>query len=931
MTTAFAPAASSRWSRPFASMAALICLLLLSAIAMASSAEAKTGITEYKTIVSDTKAGGHPDIYIHGKWETHVSPPNAPCNCDDVRVITTNMPTGFIGNQHAVTTCAYAQFTLNQCSADSQLGAVYNPSLGGGYIPLYNLEAPSDQAGRLGFIVPLVSAPQLLNFAARTESDYGLTITTSQIFHILPVVGIDMWLWGVPADPIHDSARFRTPLVGTGACSPGISNPEYGGLEYPYPCPNITEASSTVPPVPLLQNPTTCGVPLTGSIELDYYNQVHTQAEYPWPATTGCDQLGFNPSLTTKTTTSQADTASGLDVDLKVPQTQSPTTPSPSEIQAVQTTLPVGFSINPNAADGKTSCTDPEGSFGTRDAASCPEHAKVGTLELDSSALPGPIFGAIYLGEPLPGNRYRIFLTADGFGTHVKLAGSANLDSETGRIQISFVNLPQSPFSRFNLHFFGSERGLMATPTQCGTYAVESDFTPWDNALPVQHLTSYFTIDSGPGGRPCPGKPRPFDPQLAAGTWNSTAGMRAPFTFQVTREDGEQNLSQASVEAPPGFSAFLNGIPYCSETALATLSSGYAGLAELANPACAGASQVGTAVIGAGAGTHPLYTPGKVYLAGPYKGAPLSLAAVVPAVSGPYDLGAVLVRIALRIDPVTAQVTADSDPLPQILEGIPLRLRSVMVNLDRSNFTVNPTNCSPFEFSTMIAGDEGAIAHKTAHFQASNCRNLDYAPKLSLELSGGLARRGHPAVHAVLRTGSDESNSRRVSVSLPPGEQLDNSHISTICTRVQFAADQCPAGSLIGDAEAQTPLLDQPLTGSVYLRSSTHELPDLVFDLHGQIDIELVGRINSTKDGALRTTFTQVPDAPVSRFELNLAGGSKGLLVNSENLCENPKRAKVKMTGQNGASLTRNPKLQTDCGSSGRHKRHKRHHHRTAG
>ena len=917
--------------RALASLIALAFVLLLGAVTMTSQAEAGTGITEFETRVSDTQAGGHPDVYVALFWKNHGNPPPAPCSCDDVRIVTTDMPTGFIGNQDAVATCAYAQFSLNQCSPDAQLGAAYPPvPLVSGYVPLYNIEAPSNQPALTGFIIPTVGAPQLLNLVARTESDYGLSTESSQLFHLLQPNAFFLWLWGVPADPIHDSARFKSPVVGLGNCMSSPPNPEYpAGINYPNPCPGITEASSTLPPVPLLQNPTTCGVPLSSRVTLEYYTKDFVSAEAPWPATTGCDQLSFDPSLTTKTTTSQADTASGLDVDLKVPQTMSAETPSQTEIKASTTTLPVGFSINPNAADGKDVCTDIEGAFGTRDAARCPEHSKVGTVEIDSSALPGPIFGAIYLGEPRPGERYRIFLTADGFGVHVKLAGTAHPDPQTGQIEVSFEDLPQTPFSRFNMHFFGSERGLMATPTQCGTYAVETDFTPWNNALPVQHLTSYFTIDSGHGGRPCPGKPRPFDPKLTAGVWNNTAGMTSPVSFRITREDGDQNLHGVEVTTPPGLSAFLAGIPYCSEAALAAITTaGYTGLSELASPTCPAASQVGTAVTGAGAGTHPLYTSGRVYLAGPYKGAPLSLATVVPAVSGPYDLGNVVVRVALRVDPVTAQITAVSDPLPQIIEGIPLRLRSVLVDLDRSNFTLNPTNCNPFEIASTITGSEDGVARPSSHFQVSNCRNLDYGPRLSLKLSGGLNRRGHPAIRAVLTTGPNEANSRRVSVTLPEGEQLDNAHIVTICTRVQFAADNCPDGSRIGTAEAQTPLLDQPLKGNVYLRSSSNELPDLVADLRGQVDVEVVGRIDTTKNGALRTTIAQVPDTPVSRVELNLLGGSRGLLVNSESLCKETKRAKVKMTAQNGASLTRRPKLLTSCGSAARHKRH---HDRRAG
>ena len=409
----------------------------------------------------------------------------------------------------------------------------------------------------------------------------------------------------------------------------------------------------------------------------------------------------------------------------------------------------------------------------------------------------------------------------------------------------------------------------------------------------------------------------------AAGQVNG-AGLHSPFSMLISREDGDQNLDGITIELPPGVSATLKGIPYCSDAALAqAASASYTGLAELASPSCPAASRVGTATSGAGAGTHPLYAPGSAYLAGPYKGAPLSLAVVTPAVSGPYDLGNVVVRVALHVNPQTAQVTAVSDPLPRILEGIPLRLRSIQVDLDRKDFTLNPTSCEPSQFRGTITGSEGGVANPVNFFQVGNCGSLDYAPKLSLTLTGGLARRGHPAIHAVLEARPGEAASRRVSVALPSGELLDNSHIDTVCTRVQFAADNCPAGSSLGTARARTPLLDEPLKGKVYLRSGPNKLPDIAVDLEGQIDVVLVGKIDTVSGGALRTTFSSIPDAPVEEFRLDLAGGKKGLIQNSKPICGRKLRMKVRMTGHNGARFNRNPLLQSSCGKA-RKKKSKR-------
>ena len=928
------------WARRFAVAGCAVVVGLLLAAISASMAQANSPIYSVETTPSTTQAGGHPDVEVGfavGNRATQGF--KDPCFCNDPKVVTAHLPTGLIGNPHVTPQCTTTEFAAFECPVDSQVGLVatllFN-SLGKGgqywWEPLYNMEPHTDQAGLLAFPAPLIENPIYVELSSRTDSDYGLDATTSGIERTIPIFKINQFLWGIPADPIHNALRLPT---GTGqnfiSCGFEEILPELRENKYPAPCfqPPFTPAVSNSPRLPLLSNPTSCTGVLTSSLDTLSFDHGTDHAETTYPAITGCDQLQFNPSLSAKPTTTETDAPSGLDIDLKVPQLQSPTTPSPSEIKAATITLPEGFSINPNAADGKVSCSDLDGSFGTTLAAHCPEFSKVGTLEIDSSALPGPIPGYIYLGDPKPGDRYRLILAADGFATHIKLVGSAVADPQTGQIVASFQNLPQSPLTEFKLHLFGSERGLLATPTQCGTYAVHSKFTPWDGALAEQNATQFFSLDTGPTGVPCPGSPRPFDPSFAAASAGNTAGAHSSFSVTLSRDDGDQNLSGLTVTTPPGFAATLKGVPYCPETAITQLSAlGYAGLAEQASSTCPAASQIGTTVAGAGAGTHPLYSPGKVYLAGPYKGAPLSLVVVIPAISGPYDLGAVAVRAAIKVDPTTAQVTTVSDPLPRILEGVPLRTRSITVNLDRPDFALNPTNCDPFAVNATIDGDEGARASLSSRYQVANCSILPYAPKLSLTMSGGVNRRGHPAIHALLQTGAADANTRSTAVTLPKGELLDNAHISSICTRVQFAAGSCPESSRIGEAEARSPLLDQPLTGSVYLRSSSNKLPDLVIDLKGQISFTAVARIDSV-DGRLRTTFETVPDVPLGTFVLNLQGGAKGLVTNSEGLCGAKKRATVRMTGQNGDVMNSKPKLRVACGGKAGQKH--RHQSRKAG
>jgi len=908
---------SSKSSAVPRTLAALLAIALFGLLLIAASASAQpegARIKKWVTERSTGQAGGHPDLDIEFEVGTRVDPfiPDS-CFCNTVKDVHFEFPAGFIGNPHAMPECTAAQFTLNECPIDSQVGEAepYVILSDEGFAqvaprPVYNLTPQPGQAGLVAFSAPVINFPVYTVLEARTGSDYGLNASVKGILSYLPLQTFIQKMWGVPADPIHDPKRAVY---------------ESGGL-YQYGSP------SNSPEKPFLSNPTSCVGPLSTTFTTVAYDRGVHHATYPWAATTGCDQLNFNPSQSALPTTESADSPSGLDVDLEVPQSDNPNTPSDSEIRGTVVRFPEGLSINPSAADGKTSCSDAQahlGAFGSEEEAQCPEFAKIGTSLIDSWALPAPIPGGIYLGEPKPGDRYRVIVTADGYGTHVKFAGSTKLDPRTGQLTAFFENLPQAPLTEFSLHFFGSERGLFATPSKCGTYPVESEFEPWAGGS-NQTSVQFFKISSGPGGSPCPGASRPFEPGFVAAGQSNGAGSHSPFSIEITRPDGDQTISTIGVHTPKGFTATLKGIPYCPNSVLSSIeSSSYSGSVELNNPKCPAASQVGVSWAGAGAGSKPYYAPGKVYLTGPYKGAPLSFTVITPAVSGPYDLGNVVNRVAVNVDPTTAEVTAVSDPLPQLIDGIPLRLRSVLINLDRRDFTLNPTSCNPFNVTGILTGDQGAKAEPSSHFQVANCDTLGYEPKLTTTLTGGTKRGGHPALKATLtQDPSGEANTARAVVALPHSEFLDNENIRTICTRVQFAADKCPAASIYGHARAITPLLDQPVEGPVYLRSSSNLLPDLVAALKGPasqpIEVDLVGKIDSFNEG-IRTTFESVPDTPVSKFVLTMQGGKKGLLVNSTNICKGTHRVQAKITGQNGATANQNPELQAPCKKNARKKR----------
>jgi hypothetical protein len=921
-----------------------VALALVGLLTLASGASAKVPVRVFGFSPSSTQAGGHPDLQIafsllSGKKQQEQEGANTPCDCQSPRFITVHAPQGLVGNPHATPQCTAADFSNETCPVDSQVGVIALAAGGIGFVrPVYNLVPREGEAGLLGFAS--VSIHVYESFSARTNSDYGLE-TKIAVPDLLPLDHVDQILWGVPADPSHDDLRVDQAIFGLKLCNandvpatPNLTDetlPPTGPASAVKICGNKPGSGrpSNSPPVPFTENPTACGEPLLGGIDVLGYDASENSATAPYPQTTGCDVLSFNPSLAARPSTEATDSPSGLDVELTVPQYESPSVPSPAEIKGTEMTLPEGFSINSNAADGKTSCSDQEASFGTTNEAHCPEASKIGTLNIETPLLPGPLPGYLYLGKPLPGNRYRVFLTADGFNVHVKLAGRAELDKATGQIRVIFEDLPETPFQKFSLHIFGSERGALATPTKCGTYGITTTFTPWDAVLGKQTSKTFFEINHGPNGSPCPGTNRPFNPGFEAAAEGNTAGAHTPFALRLTRQDGDQYLSALNVKTPPGFSATLKGIPYCPEAAIAAASRGaYSGLSEQSNPSCPAASQVGEIIGGAGAGSRPFYAPGKAYLAGPYKGAPLSLVVVVPAVSGPYDLGDIVVRNALYVDPETAQVSAVSDPLPQIVEGVPLRVRSILVSLNRPNFTLNPTNCDPHSIEAKITGAEGATATPSTHFQVANCANLPFAPKLSLKLRGGTKRAGHPALTGTLKARAGDANISKLVVALPHSEFLDQSHIGTVCTRVQFAAHSCPAASVYGKATATTPLLDQPLSGPVYLRSSSNLLPDLVIALKGPpsqpVEVVVAGKVDTGSSGGIRTSFETVPDAPVSSFTLSMAGGKKGLLENSTDICKAPQRVSVKATGQNGRQANSNPPLEANCKAKAK-KRHKRH------
>jgi hypothetical protein len=916
--------------------------LLLIAFLVPSGAQAAFGIKSFSTPATnrdgtaDFQAGSHPFEYTVDfamNQDANERPEGT------LRDLIVKLPPGLVGNPEAVPRCTGAQFEglLPKCPGDTQIGVVHFSLAGISAVfefPVFNLAPPAGVPGMLGFAG--FSANSFQEARVRSDDDYGLDISDITIPTFVEIQFISETIWGVPADPRHDAEREC--LV------PG------GGYEL--------GCASDVPPAPYLSLPTSCGEPLESTLSVDSVQNpgvfdtktVLSEEEGTPAGMDGCNAVEFEPEISSQPTTTLADSPTGLDFDLHQPQNQDPEGLSTAHLKDATVTLPEGMTINPSVANGLAVCSEDQiGLIGTgfpapnpihfsKNPQSCPNASKLGTVEVKTPLLNHKLEGGVYLAKPYDnpfGSFMGLYLAVEDEQTGIvaKLAGEVVPDPQTGQLTTTFTENPQLPLEDVELHLFNGPKAALKTPLTCGTYTTTSTMVPWSTPEgETVHPSDPFQTSVAAGGSgACPSTEAgaPNKPSFTAGTIAPQAGAYTPFVLKIARQDGSQRIRQIDTTLPKGLTGKLAGIPYCPEAAIAQAKSREApnqGATEQAHPSCPAASEVGTATVGAGAGVTPYYTTGHAYLAGPYKGAPLSMVIITPAVAGPFDLGAVVVRTPFYVDPETAKIHAVSDPLPWIIQGVPLDIRSIALSLARPSFTLNPTSCDPMQVLGSTTSTLGSLASLESPFQVGGCKALGFSPKLNLSLKGGTKRGRFPALKAVLTypQGSNYANTASAQVTLPHGEFIEQAHFKTICTNVQFKANACPAGAIYGKAKAITPLLEAPVEGPVYLRSSTHKLPDLVISLKGQVNADLVGRIDTGKNKGLRTTFEAAPDVPVSKVILEMQGGKKGLLVNSENLCSKEQRAIADLTAQNGKVSETNPLVHNDCkGGKAKKKAHK--------
>jgi hypothetical protein len=907
--------------------------------------------TEFCSVATPSQffeqAAGHPHWGFTQFIVKHKAPGETPVG--ELETVRVDLPVGLSVNPGATPRCKLAEFEASSCSpaakvGESQvtasvLGVPVDPITGVTAVPVYNLVPLEHEPARFGLM--LAGNEVFLEADVAWSGDFheGFTIAVPKA---LPL----------PLEPLVEGAILKNRLVFDGRSGDGTF----------ITTPSTCLGEGLVPP----HEHDYSTYLLAGSYgeEAEPGYQFPASAEPPFesPIPPGtepreCDTIPYEPSIGVDPNTPQTDSPSGAQVDVHVPHITGDEgeKQDSSDTRTAAVTLPLGMGLNPSAASGSLqTCSDEQFGIGSSsEDAGCPPASQIGTVSIESPPLPeGILTGNVYVGrqlsrDPLSGEEYRIFVEAGSqrYGVFVRLEGRVSADPLTGRLTTTFSGrefsglkgLPQVPFSSFTLDFDGGAHAVLTSPTTCGPSQTTTEMTPWSGNASA-HPSSEFTLTNAPGGGKCAksGAERPFAPGFAARSAKPQGGAYSPLGIEIARSDGQQELKGVEVTLPPGVTGKLAGLTYCPETALAAAAA-EGGAEEAATPSCPASSWVGGADILSGSGPAPVHIAGRVYLAGPYKGAPLSLAVVTPAMAGPFDLGTVVVRVALFVDPETAQIHAVSDPIPHVYGGALLDIRSISIHTDRPSFSLNPTNCAPLATIANLHGGgndpnnpAGYSSYLTSSFfQVHGCEALGFRPKLFMRLFGAHRRAKNPKLRAVLEARGGDADIARAAVILPKALILDQANLAKVCTRVQFAAGTCPKKSIYGYARAFTPLLDKPLEGPVYLRSSENELPDLVSDLHGQVPIVLDSRTDSVH-GRIRNTFDTVPDVPVSKFVLALRGGRRGLLVNSQNICPSRKgkhrrkglRAVAHFKAWNGKKRNLKPRLRLPCGKKSHRGRH---------
>jgi hypothetical protein len=870
--------------------------------------DAQAGDHPYETTVSFS-LNTSPGTNRTGEFETAGGPQGLAAHTKDIVV---DVPPGFAGDPSVVEQCPQIKVTTEECQPNTQIGFArleigsraigQYTSVSAGY-PVYNVVPEKGYPAEFVIFIPDIHVSIPLYVSVTPDSNYGVRVITPGIPGTGAPVDVAVTFFGTPASDPNAYNKYRTAV-------PGAQPIAF--LDNPVDCstaPQVTTvyADSWENPGPWLPD---------GQPDLAGPGWVSKSATQ-FPSLVGCELLQFDPTLTVTPDTTRADEPAGTTVDVTVPQApqQFPALITP-EFEDTTVTLPAGLSLSPSAGDGLEGCSDAQIDLASAGVGSCPNGSQIGTVKVTTPLLTEPLEGQVFLGTPncdpctdadaADGNMYRLFLQFEGSGVVVKLEGKIYANPSSGQLTTTFKNTPQLPVSNVQLHFNSGLRAGLATPQACGTFTGTADITPYSTPItPDATPISQFNVDWNGNGEACPAV-WPFHPQFEAGTSNPNAGQLSPLTVTFNREDREQDLSQIKVTTPPGLLGSLSGIPLCGEPQ-----------ADLGT--CSASSQIGEMTVAAGPGSHPYYQKGIVYLTGPYRGAPFGLSIVVPTHAGPFNLGNVVVRARINVDPYTTALTVTTDPLPQILDGIPLRLRKTNVTINRPGFIFNPTNCAQQKIAATVSGAQGTQTEVSAPFAVSGCAGLSFGPKFKVSASGKTSRVDGTSLDVKLSfPPGPQSNIAHVKVELPKQLPSRLSTLQKACPSSTFEANPaaCPAASVIGAVQAVTPILPVKLVGPVYFVSHGNEaFPNLVAVLQGYgVRVNLVGDTFISKAGVTSSTFTNVPDVPVSSFELFLPEGPYSALTANGNLCKDSLKLPTIFTAQDGAQFNQKVPIQiTGC------------------
>jgi hypothetical protein len=941
------------------------------AVRIEGEAKPPFGIEEYNLVPEeigggiDDRAGSHPyqlttTVALNQTRDPKVPPALA-------RNFAFELPPGQVGSATAVPKCSSGAFDAvlvgpaNLCPEDTAIGVAIITFEEPNYLadtvtiptPLFNLETAYGEPARFGF--QIAGNPVILDTSVRSGhgEDYGVTVSVSNTTQVVNFITSTVTFWGAPGDPSHDEARgwgcireglLVNPEIPSLSCVPSTEASSPAFLTLPANCEEPYATSVSGVSWPNKNNPT--GVPFS---PFSYSLQDETGALVPL---TACNQVPFSPSISAEASTESASAPTGLDVNVNFHDEGLTSAPGLAQSQLKNTvvTLPEGMTINPSAGVGLGGCRPADFARETVDSipgAGCPNDSKLGTVEIETPLLTQKIKGSLFIAQPYEnpfpepeaghpgGTLVALYIVAKNpeTGILIKLAGKVVPNPVTGQLTTIFENTPQLPFNHFNFHFREGQQAPLISPSLCGTYTTQASLTPWSAPMTSATASSSFTITKGFNGGACPsGGVPPFDPGIVSGQVNNNAGAYSPFYLHLTRTDAEQEIAGFSTNLPAGLTGDLSGIPFCPEAAIEAARH-KTGAQEEAEPSCPPTSQVGHTLVGTGVGAVLAYVPGKIYLAGPFHGAPFSLVAVTSAVVGPFDLGTVVLRFGLTIDPYTAQVSVtptSAEPIPTILRGIVTHVRDIRVYIDRNKFTLNPTSCNPLKIGSTLTSDLGASKTVTSPFQASNCQALAFKPIFNVWTSGKTSRtKGASLTVKLSYPAGAQANISKVKVDLPKQLPSRLTTLQKACTAAQFNANPagCPVASRVGFAKAVTPLIPVPLEGPAYFVSHGGEqFPDLIMVLQGYgVTIDLVGSTFISKAGITSSTFKTVPDQPVGSFELTLPQGKFSALAANGNLCKAKLTMPTAFDAQNGARVRQNTKIvATGCPKTKKAKKHKK-------